>query len=302
MPPRPPPGCSPARLGEPGSPTSCSSSPAAPCASPARASAARPGHDAPGDVHPHGELGSTRDRVRQPDADLRPHRDRDRDLRRAPGSRGRRDLPGSRSCSPSAIPAQAVIGGITVLTDLNPWVVVAPPARLDGDHRRSLVLLAVAARRARPADAAAARSCALAWATFVVAWVSALRSAPSSPAPARTPGTPTRRATASTRPAVLPVARRSGLPVRRAHHRPARRCLRVQGAGDGTARDGALRHRARPGRDRLGAVLLRPAGGAGRASTCVRTSRQRGWTRESPTSRPDRRYRPLGITGDHEGR
>ena len=28
-----------------------------------------------------------------------------------------------RSCSRSGIPAQAIIGGITVLTDLNPWVV-----------------------------------------------------------------------------------------------------------------------------------------------------------------------------------
>ena len=35
------------------------------------------------------------------------------------------------------VPAQAVIGGITVLTDLNPWIVSLPPAGLAGDGRRS---------------------------------------------------------------------------------------------------------------------------------------------------------------------
>ena len=33
------------------------------------------------------------------------------------------------------VPAQAVIGGITVLTDLNPWIVSLPPAGVPGDGR-----------------------------------------------------------------------------------------------------------------------------------------------------------------------
>ena len=36
---------------------------------------------------------------------------------------GRRDLRGTALVMALGIPAQAVIGGITVLTDLNPWVV-----------------------------------------------------------------------------------------------------------------------------------------------------------------------------------
>jgi cytochrome c oxidase assembly protein subunit 15 len=40
------------------------------------------------------------------------------------------------------IPAQAVIGGVTVLTDLNPWVVRLPLRRVDGGDRGGVRVLA----------------------------------------------------------------------------------------------------------------------------------------------------------------
>ena len=50
---------------------------------------------------------------------------------------GRRDAaPRSRCVLALGVPAQAVIGGITVLTDLNPWVVSFHLLVLAGDHRR----------------------------------------------------------------------------------------------------------------------------------------------------------------------
>ena len=52
-------------------------------------------------------------------------------------ARGRRDLRGWRSCSRSASRRRRCIGGITVLTDLNPWVVSFHLLLLAGDHRRS---------------------------------------------------------------------------------------------------------------------------------------------------------------------
>ena len=58
----------------------------------------------------------------------------------------------------SGIPAQAVIGGITVLTDLNPWVVSFHLLVLDGDHRRLRGAAsddAATARRRPPRPAAA---------------------------------------------------------------------------------------------------------------------------------------------------
>ena len=81
-----------------------------------------------------------------------------------------RAAPPRAACSPSAIPAQAVIGGITVLTDLNPWIVSFHLLLLAGDGRgRGRV---PAPDRPPPTRCApAARSSALAWLTFAAAWV-----------------------------------------------------------------------------------------------------------------------------------
>jgi cytochrome c oxidase assembly protein subunit 15 len=69
-----------------------------------------------------------------------------------------------------AIPAQAVIGGITVLTDLNPWVV-------SFHLLSSLAIIGVAVLflwrvdRPAPVDAAAGPRVLLGWLTFAAAWV-----------------------------------------------------------------------------------------------------------------------------------
>ena len=54
---------------------------------------------------------------------------------------GRRRCAAAGAVLALGIPAQAVIGGITVLTDLNPWMVAFHLLVLDGDDRpgRSLV-------------------------------------------------------------------------------------------------------------------------------------------------------------------
>ncbi len=81
---------------------------------------------------------------------------------------GRRDLMSMALLIGLIIPAQAVIGGITVLTDLNPWVVSL--------HLLvSLAIIGVAVRLLLSVDAPlppAHRSPAvgLAWATFAAAW------------------------------------------------------------------------------------------------------------------------------------
>jgi cytochrome c oxidase assembly protein subunit 15 len=82
---------------------------------------------------------------------------------------GRRDLRRLALVMALGIPAQAVIGGITVLTDLNPWVVSL--------HLLcSLAIIGVAMlflhRITRPAPAQRPRGAVvgLAWATFVSAW------------------------------------------------------------------------------------------------------------------------------------
>lgn len=67
------------------------------------------------------------------------------------------------------IPAQAVIGGITVLTDLNPWVV-------SFHFLSSMVIIALCVvlldhLLADPRDGAGPRTRALTWATFAVGWV-----------------------------------------------------------------------------------------------------------------------------------
>jgi cytochrome c oxidase assembly protein subunit 15 len=81
---------------------------------------------------------------------------------------GRRDLRTMALVAGLGIPAQAVIGGITVLTDLNPWVV--------SFHLLcSLAIIGVAVRLLLSVDAplpAAHRGpqVGLAWATFAAAW------------------------------------------------------------------------------------------------------------------------------------
>jgi cytochrome c oxidase assembly protein subunit 15 len=82
---------------------------------------------------------------------------------------GRRDLRGLALGLALGIPAQAVIGGITVLTDLNPWIV--------SFHLLcSLAIIGVAVlfldRVDRPdPEVAGGPVVGLAWATFAAAWV-----------------------------------------------------------------------------------------------------------------------------------
>jgi cytochrome c oxidase assembly protein subunit 15 len=81
---------------------------------------------------------------------------------------GRRDLVSMALIIGLVIPAQAVIGGITVLTDLNPWVVSL--------HLLvSLAIIAVAVRLLLSVDAPLppprrGPAVGLAWATFAAAW------------------------------------------------------------------------------------------------------------------------------------
>ncbi len=117
-----------------------------------------------------------------------------------PGATGRAPRSSaSRSCWRSGVPAQAVIGGITVLTDLNPWVVSLPPAGVAGDGRRRRD----AARSGigegdgppEPRSPPGSRG----WSDRLRGWLRwCSTSAPSSPAAVRTPATRARRATAST--------------------------------------------------------------------------------------------------------
>ena len=81
----------------------------------------------------------------------------------------RKDLLGLSVVMALGIPAQAVIGGITVLTDLNPWIVSL--------HLLcSMAIIGVAVlflqrvRRPAPAAPAAGPLLWLAWATFAAAW------------------------------------------------------------------------------------------------------------------------------------
>jgi cytochrome c oxidase assembly protein subunit 15 len=81
---------------------------------------------------------------------------------------GRRDLRAMALVVALGIPAQAVIGGITVLTDLNPWVV--------SFHLLcSLAIIGVAVRLLLSVDAPLPPAhrgpqVSLAWATFAAAW------------------------------------------------------------------------------------------------------------------------------------
>jgi cytochrome c oxidase assembly protein subunit 15 len=82
---------------------------------------------------------------------------------------GRRDLRVLSIVLALGIPAQAVVGGITVLTDLNPWVV--------SFHLLcSMAIIGLAVLFIRRIDQPAPRTArgpvvALAWATFAAAWV-----------------------------------------------------------------------------------------------------------------------------------
>lgn len=82
---------------------------------------------------------------------------------------GRRDLRGIALLMGLGIPAQAVIGGITVLTDLNPWVVSLHLLSSLAIIGLSVLLID---RLDRP-DPVVARGpvVGLAWATFAAAWV-----------------------------------------------------------------------------------------------------------------------------------
>ena len=111
---------------------------------------------------------------------------------------GRRDLRAMALIVALGIPAQAVIGGITVLTDLNPWVV--------SFHLLcSLAIIGVAVRLLLSRRRAAARRATRG--PVVGAGLGDVRappgrcstSAPWSPAPDRTPATRTPSATASPR-------------------------------------------------------------------------------------------------------
>ena len=175
-----------------------------------------------------------------------------------------------RSIVALTVPAQAVIGGITVLTDLNPWVVSLPPARLAGHHRRRRTAAAqrrcaVPRARARPRGRAG---------------LGDVRRGLGGPLrrhrrhrlrPARR-----RRRRPAERPgpaSAEPVPRGPGLPLRGAHPRPAvhadghRRRPRRPARGHRAA----LR-RGGPGHDRLRAVLHRPPRRPGRLPRARRRS------------------------------
>ena len=119
----------------------------------------------------------------------------------------------------AGIPAQAVIGGITVLTDLNPWIVSFHLLLLAGDRSGCRVVFL---RRLDhpPGPRARGPLSALAWATFAAAWlVLYVGTVVTGSGPhAGDVDSPAQRP----RPApAQPAARRRGVPVRRPHRRPA---------------------------------------------------------------------------------
>ncbi|MGB0100954.1 MAG: COX15/CtaA family protein [Nocardioides sp.] len=69
------------------------------------------------------------------------------------------------------IPAQAIIGGITVLTDLNPWIVSLHLLCSMAIIGVAMLFLQRVRRPAPAAGAARGPLVALAWSTFVAAWV-----------------------------------------------------------------------------------------------------------------------------------
>ncbi len=70
------------------------------------------------------------------------------------------------------IPAQALLGGVTVLTDLNPWIVAGHLLLSLALVSLSVVLVARVDESDRPATPTAPRPvAALVWATFAVTWI-----------------------------------------------------------------------------------------------------------------------------------
>ena len=61
----------------------------------------------------------------------------------------RRSQRGPATWAALGIPAQAVLGGLTVLTHLNPWLVAAHFMLSMADHRRDVPALVAVARRRR---------------------------------------------------------------------------------------------------------------------------------------------------------
>lgn len=84
---------------------------------------------------------------------------------------GRRDVRGLALLLGLGIPAQAVIGGITVLTHLNPWVVSLHLLVSLAIISLAVLFLRRVDRPLPPLVAARPRLLVLAWATYVVAWV-----------------------------------------------------------------------------------------------------------------------------------
>ena len=210
------------------------------------------------------EMGAARrDRVRQPDAHLR-----------AVGGRGRRRgrrLAGraAATCGPppcvllGGIVAQALLGGVTVLTGLNPVTVMA-------HFLLSMALIAVAMRRVRAVDRAAGPApaagpprgrCSAAAACW---WSPPCCSSPGTVVTGTGPHSGDKDAT-DRLPFDLgrghPAARRPGVPARRAGARARRRAARHRrAAGAAPALGGADGRRPRAGAGRLRAVRHRPAG------------------------------------------
>ncbi len=81
----------------------------------------------------------------------------------------RRDLTRLSAVLALGIPAQAVIGGITVLTDLNPWVVSLHLMTSLAIIALAVLFVRLVDHPARPAARDAATH--LAWTTYAVAWV-----------------------------------------------------------------------------------------------------------------------------------
>jgi cytochrome c oxidase assembly protein subunit 15 len=84
---------------------------------------------------------------------------------------GRREVRGLALLMGLAIPAQAVIGGITVLTDLNPWVVSLHLLVSLAIIALAVLFLRRVDRALPPLVAARPRLLTLAWLTYAVAWV-----------------------------------------------------------------------------------------------------------------------------------
>ncbi len=139
---------------------------------------------------------------------------------------GRRDLRAMALIVALGIPAQAIIGGVTVLTDLNPWVV--------SFHLLcSLAIIGVAVRLLLSVDAPLPLAhrgpqVGLAWATFAAAWAVIFVGTVVTGSGPHAGDVDTERNGLVPAPDE-PAPRRSGLPVRGAHPRPAVHLMAVGG-------------------------------------------------------------------------